>query len=178
MEYSFWNDAAKVGAVMAAAQILAATGDLFLKPALAMLATLFLLAVFVVLLFLFVRHRVASAGADGYSYGQCMKYIFWSMVFAGIVYGAWEIVARNLFFAERYEAQMNEMLAILPRVYSAEQLDMAVSMMRSMFFSPIWLVVLSVLTCVIKGCFFGFFIAAFAQREADIFSDSGEGGHE
>lgn len=178
MENSFWNEVAKVGAVMAVVQILAAVGDLFLKPALAMPTTLFLLAVFVVLLLLFVRRRVASAGADGYSYGQCMKYIFWSMVFAGILYAAWEIVARNLFFPERYEAQINEALALLPRVYSAEQLDMAVAMARSMFFSPIWLVVLSVLTCVVKGCFFGFFIAAFAQREADIFSDSGQNDHE
>ena len=178
MENSFWNDAAKVGAVMAVVQILAAAGDLFLKPALTMPATLLFIAVFVVLLLVFVKRRAVAAGAAGYSYGQCMKYIFWSMVFAGIIYGAWEIVARNLFFTERYEAQMNEALAILPRVYSAEQLDMAVAMVRSMFFSPIWLVVLSVLTCVVKGCFFGFFIAAFAQREADIFSDSGEGGHE
>ncbi len=175
---AFWNDVAKAGAVMAGVQILAVMADLFLTPSSAIWATLFFVALFVVLLFVLARRRAARVGAAGFNYGQCMKYFFWMMVFAGILYGAWEIIARNVLFTERYEEQMNEALAVMPRFYSAGQIDMARSMLRSMFFSPVWLVVLSVLTCVIKGCFFGLFVAAFVQRQPDIFSDSEERTHE
>lgn len=178
MENSFWNDAAKSGAVMALVQILAVTADLFLKPSLATLSTLFFVAVFVAVLVLFAKRRAVLAGTAGFSYGQCMKYVFWTMFFAGILYGAWEIVARNLLFTGRYEEQMAEMLALMSRIYPADMLDMATSMLRSMFFSPAWLVVLSVLSCVIKGCFFGLFIAAFTQRQPDVFNDSEEQDHE
>ena len=93
---AFWNDVAKAGAVMAGVQILAVMADLFLTPSSAIWATLFFVALFVVLLFVLARRRAARVGAAGFNYGQCMKYFFWMMVFAGILYGAWEIIDSEL----------------------------------------------------------------------------------
>lgn len=125
------------------------------------------MAVFVVLLFFFTKRRVLlyGRGENGYGYGQCMKYIFWMMCFSGVLIGAWEIVARNVLFASRYETLLGESLKAMASLYSEAQLEMAVSMARTMFFSPIWVVVLSVLGAVVQGCFFGLFVSAFTKRD-------------
>lgn len=161
---NFWNDAAKWGAVMALVQIVFTTAGLFWRSSLLSLVSV---VVFVVLLFFFTKRRVLlyGRGENGYGYGQCMKYIFWMMCFSGVLIGAWEIVARNVLFASRYETLLGESLKAMASLYSEAQLEMAVSMARTMFFSPIWVVVLSVLGAVVQGCFFGLFVSAFTKRD-------------
>ena len=58
------------------------------------------------------------------------------MCFSGVLIGAWEIVARNVLFASRYETLLGESLKAMASLYSEAQLEMAVSMARTMFFSP------------------------------------------
>lgn len=97
---NFWNDAAKYGAFMAIAQILFSTAGLFWRsPLLSFLSVV----VIVLMIYFFTRRRVTLYGADeGYSYGQCMKFIFWMACFSGILWGTWEIVGRNPdIFSER-----------------------------------------------------------------------------
>ena len=150
---NFWNDAAKWGAVMALVQIVFTTAGLFWRSSLLSLVSV---AVFVVLLFFFTKRRVLlyGRGENGYGYGQCMKYIFWMMCFS-----------RNVLDASRYETLLGESLKAMASLYSEAQLEMAVSMARTMFFSPIWVVVLSVLGAVVQGCFFGLFVSAFTKRD-------------
>lgn len=103
---NFWNDAAKYGAFMAIAQILFSTAGLFWRSS---LLSFLSVVVIVLMIYYFTRRRVTLYGTDeGYSYGQCMKFIFWMACFSGILWGAWEIVGRNLFFADRYEAMLKE----------------------------------------------------------------------
>ncbi len=165
---TFWNDAALCGILMGVA------GAIFQFVAIqwptSTLLSFCCLALFVVLLFISTKNRSTSAKTDGFSYGQGLKFIFWVMVFAGIVTGAWEIVARNVFFTEKYEEVMNQALATVESFYPADMFDMMVSMSRKVMFSPIWIVVASVLGSVIKGVFFGLFIAAFTRRNPDIFA--------
>lgn len=115
-------------------------------------------------------------GADeGYSYGQCMKFIFWMACFSGILWGAWEIVGRNLLFADRYEAMLQENMQVMATIYSEQQLELVAPMMRSIFFSPIWVVVSSVVGSIFQSCFFGLFISGLTRRNPDIFSERGNG---
>lgn len=161
---NFWNDAAKYGAIVALAEILfGVLGILWKSTPLSFLSVV----VFIILIYVFTKRRVMLYGRSesGYSYGQCMKYIFGMMIFSGILVGAWEIVARNVLFTEEYEVVMNESLAIVANMYTGAQLDMAVGMMKSLLFSPIWIVVMCVLGDIISGCFFGLFISAFTKRD-------------
>lgn len=160
---NFWDDAARWGALMAVVQILFSTVGLFWKS---QVLSLLSLAVFITLLFVLTKRRaLLYGGENGYSYGQCMKYIFWMMCFSGVLVGAWEIAARRLLFPAYYEAALEESLKMVSSLYGPAQMELAVSMARTMLFSPIWIVVLSILGSVIQGCFFGLFISAFAKRE-------------
>lgn len=170
---NFWNDAAKYGAFMAIAQILFSTAGLFWRsPLLSFLSVV----VIVLMIYFFTRRRVTLYGADeGYSYGQCMKFIFWMACFSGILWGAWEIVGRNLLFAVRYEAMLQENMQVMATIYSEQQLELVAPMMRSIFFSPIWVVVSSVVGSIFQSCFFGLFISGLTRRNPDIFSERGNG---
>ena len=113
---NFWNDAAKYGAFMAIAQILFSTAGLFWRSS---LLSFLSVVVIVLMIYYFTRRRVTLYGTDeGYSYGQCMKFIFWMACFSGILWGAWEIVGRNLFFADRYEAMLKENMQVMASIYS------------------------------------------------------------
>jgi len=168
---TFWNDAARTGAVMALVQILFAVAGLYWTS---WLLSLLSTAIFVTLLYLFVKERSLRQGAGGYSFGACMKYIFWMMVFAGILYGAWEIVARNALFTENYERMLDESLSIVAKSLPAAQLDQVAALSREVLFSPLWIVVQCIFGCVIRGAFFGLFVSAFVRREPDLFSDDND----
>lgn len=167
---NFWNDAAKYGAIIAVVSILFSILGMYWTNA---LVSVFSIATFITLLFLFTKRRVTlyGGGEAGYSYGQCLKFIFWMMVFAGILDGAYEIVARNFLFPEKYEEAMNAMLNIFAtsKIYSNEQLEMMVSLSKSMMYSPIWIMIASILSSIIKGVFFGLFVSAFTKRNVDVF---------
>ena len=168
---NFWDDAARWGALLALVQIVFSTIGIFWKSS---IVSLLSLVTVVTLLYLLTKRRTLLYGANGYSYGACMKYIFWMSLFSGILIGAWEIAARNLLFTPYYERALEESLKLVAPLYSTTQLDMASAMIREMFFSPIWIVVLSILGAVIQGCFFGLFVSAFAKREMPWPTDGGD----
>ena len=59
--------------------------------------------------------------------------------------------------------------------YSEQQLELVAPMMHSVFFSPIWVVVSSVVGSIFQSCFFGLFISGLTRRNPDIFSERGNG---
>jgi len=126
---NFWDDAARWGALMAVVQILFSTVGLFWKS---QVLSLLSLAVFITLLFVLTKRRALLYGSEnGYSYGQCMKYIFWMMCFSGVLVGAWEIAARRLLFPAYYEAALEESLKMVSSLYGPAQMELAVSMART-----------------------------------------------
>lgn len=170
---NFWNDAAKYGALLALAMIMFSFVGMYVKSS---LLTIVSFAVFFVLLYCFTRRRTLryGNGASGYSYGQCMKYIAWMMTFAGILIGAYEIVARNVLFTEIYTEQLDQTINALIQTgfYNSAQQEMMVSMTRSMFFSPIWIVVTTVLGWLIYGVVAGLIVSAFTKRDPDVFTEN------
>lgn len=168
---NLWNDAAKYGAIMGLLSIVFGVIANFVQG---FWLSLLALALFVTLLFLFTRRRVRiyGDGPAGYGYGQCLKYIFLMMLFAGILDGAYQIVAVNWLFAAHYDEMLNTTLATLASsgFYTEEQLDLVIGMTRNLMHSPLYLVFSSVLGAVIKGVFFGLIVSAYVKREPNVFA--------
>lgn len=168
---NFWNDAAKYGGLLALAMILFGFAGMYAPSGWLTFASY---AVFAAMLYYFTRLRTMryGGGENGYGYGQCMKYIFWMMVFAGILIGAYEIVARNVFFTAQYTEQLELSVNALVRsgLYNSAQQEMIASMARSMVFSPVWIVVTSVIGWVIFGTVTGLIVAAFTKRDPNVFA--------
>lgn len=179
MKNSFWNDAARYGAILGVEEIVFMLLET-LKPSV-LLGWLHFIA-FVVLLVLFTRRRanLYGSGDEGYSYGQCWKYIVCMSLFAGVLAGAYSILAANFFFPEQYRAQVDQVLAGLSQsgIYSADMLRDMKSMMTKMVVSPFWVMVSSLFSYALKGMFCGLIIAAFTKREPKIFISESNSDHE
>ena len=67
------------------------------------------------------------------------------------------------------------LMQVMATIYSEQQLELVAPMMRSIFFSPIWVVVSSVVGSIFQSCFFGLFISGLTRRNPDIFSERGNG---
>lgn len=168
---NLWNDAAKYGAIMGLVAIAFNVAAIYVKSG---YLTFLSLAVFITLIFLFTRRRVAEygSGPNGYSYGQCLKFIFFMMLFAGILEGAYQIVATHWLFADKYKEALDTSFALIGNmgIYTDDQLEMATDLARRMMYSPIWLICSGVIGSVIKGVFFGLIVSAFTRRDPDVFA--------
>lgn len=165
---NFWNDAARYGVIMALLAILFDVLGFYVQHSLLSVLSLVL---FVLLLGYFTRRRVAEYGTpeSGYSYGQCLGFIVCVMLCAGFIEGAFMGVAVNWLFAAKYETALAQSVAILENTgfYTADQIEMIMKLMRS----PLVQIFSGMFGSVIKGGFFGLFIAAFAKRDPDVFSN-------
>lgn len=158
---NFWNDAALSGVYVALLAILFDIIGFYAQHALLSLVSLVL---FVGLLTWCTKLRVARYATDeeGYGYGRCLGYILAVMLCAGFLEGAFMSVAANWLFAAKYEASIGESMALLESTgfYTSDMMDM----MARMLHSPLVLIFSTMFGSVLKGLFFGLFIAAFARR--------------
>ncbi|MCH5335291.1 MAG: DUF4199 domain-containing protein [Alistipes sp.] len=169
----FWEDAARYGAYLGLADAAFQLLNTW-KPS--GLLSLVHIVVIVTLLVMFTKRRVALYGAEGYSYGQCWKYIFFVSVFAGILLGAYSVVASNFLFPEKYRELVSRSLSVVAQtgIYSDDMLRGLSGMYEKLFFSPLWVVLTNVLGAALRGAFYGLFIAAFTKREAPVFPDNND----
>lgn len=172
---TFWQEASRYGAILGVVEILfLLLGTLLYRNAAAApLLMLVHLVVFIALLYIFTKRRATLYGAkEGYSYGNGLRFIFFLSIFAGVLCGAYEIVARNWLFSGIYRDQLHQSLAVLSQMnLSNAQLSEVKQMTETISFSPIWIVVCDVLSMIFRGVFFGLFVAAFTRREPNIFSE-------
>lgn len=167
---NFWTDAARCGALLGVAEIAFAVWGMYSSS---WIVGLLHFAATVGLLVYFTRCRVAlyGTGDEGYGYGACLKYIFFCSLFAGVLLGAYNIVASNFLFPERYHELVDKTVAALAQtgLYGDTMLAQVKGMYDKMFFSPVYVVLTNVLGMAVRGGFFGLFIAAFTRREAPVF---------
>lgn len=172
---TFWNDASRAGAIIGCVEIVAA----LLAPqaakmgGLSFLLSVILLTAFIVLNYLFTKRRSVLYGAEeGYTYGNGLRFMLCVALFTGVLSGAYEIVARNWIYPTYYRELSDTMLVALAqtKLYTSAQLAEMKEMYQTMLFSPLWVVLASILGQVLKSLFFGLFIAAFTKRDADIFT--------
>lgn len=168
---TFWSDASRYGAILGGVEIVFLLVGALLRGN--GLLSLLELVVFIYLLYRFTNRRATLYGAsEGYSYGNGLRFILWTSIFAGILCGAYEIVARNWIFPAYYHEQLQQSLVALSQLkLSNAQLSEVQAMSEKVSFSPIWIVLGDTLGMLLRGLFFGLFVAAFTRREPDIFNE-------
>ncbi len=174
---TFWTEVSRYGAIIGALEVLfLLLGALFYgKTGLTMIFSVLHVAIFVTLLYLFTKRRSVLYGAEGYSFGDGMKFIFFLSLLAGVLAGAYDIVARNWLFPGLYREMADTMMAAMAqaKLSTKELLEVKESFDKTLF-SPLYVVGSDVLGLALRGLFFGLFIAAFTRREANIFADKKE----
>ena len=99
-----------------------------------------------------------------------------SKIFAGIIAGAYQIVASNFLFPEKYEEMYNTIIATYAQMgtFDNNMMDTMKTLMRSYLFSPIPVLITQVLASIFTYGFYGLFVALGTKREADIFDNTTE----
>ncbi len=170
MKNTFWNDAARAGAIVALPSIFfTAVGFTVSNPGVLSLVSM---VVYFVLVAGFVRRRANSFGDAGYSYGRCVGFTSAVCMCAGFLEGAFSAVAANWLFAEKFAEQLSLTIGMLERtgVYTGEELQMVADMSTS----PLMAVVGSMFGAAIRGALLGLIIAAFTKRDPNIFAEKDE----
>ena len=164
---SFWSDASRGGAIVGVAGVVFSLVGM-LVPSIAFIASL---ANFVV-----TRRRAALYAEEGFTYSQSLGFIVAMGIFAGIIAGAYQIIASNFLFTEVFEESLATSIATLKQtgLYSNDMMDQMSGMMRSYIFSPIPTLLSNIVGNVLLFGFYGLFISIGTKREPDIFDTTTE----
>ncbi len=169
---SFWNEASRCGAIVGLVNVAFSLVGMMI-PSIAFIASLANFAATIYLLFYYTRRR-AQRFSEGYTYSQSLGFIIAIGLFAGIVAGAYQIVASNFLFTEAFEQTYNTTIATLQQsgVYNNEMMDQMSSMMRSYIFSPIPALLSNIVGNVFLFGFYGLFISIGTKHEPYIFDNN------
>lgn len=173
---NFWSDASRGGAILG----LVGVAFLLLGMAISSIAFIASLANFVItiyLLFYFTRRRsMLYAAEEGFTYSQSLGFIVAIGLFAGIISGAYQIIASNFLFSEMFEESLATTISTLKQtgIYNNEMMDQMTSTMRAYIFSPIPSLLSNIVGNVLLFGFYGLFISIGTKREPDIFDTNFE----
>ncbi len=174
MKNTFWNEASRGGAILGAASVAFTCASLFLPQSAGFVMELASFVVTLYLLFYYTKQRADKFPKQGYTYAQSLGFMVAMGVFAGIILGAFQILASNFLFAEVYEEKYQAVIAMYAQYgkFDNNMMDMLTSTMRSYIFSPIPALISNVLASIFTYGFYGLFISIGTKREADIFNNS------
>ncbi len=176
MKNKFWNEASQGGAIIGLVTVTLSFVGMYVPQSVNFVLSLVSFVATIYLLFYFTRRRTAKFAKEGYSYAQCLGFIVAMGVFAGIVAGAYQIVASNFLFPEKFEEVYNTVIATYAQMgtFDNNMMDTMKTLMRSYIFSPIPVLISQVLASIFTYGFYGLFIAIGTKREADIFDNASE----
>lgn len=168
---TFWKNAVRYGAILGVAAIAVDTMALFRSN---MILSIGWLILYIVLIYLFTKRQAQPyvGTEEGFSYGRCWGFIVAMMLFSGLLEGIYMGVAVNHFLAGQYDQSIALTLSTLETTgfYTSAMIDQISSLLHS----PVVLILSNILGSVIKGAFFGLFVAAFTKVEPRPFSDNTE----
>jgi hypothetical protein len=122
------------------------------------------------------KQNVRLAGAEGYSYGRAVGFVFAMMMFAGVVYGVGRFLMMNFIAPDYYDAiNAKSMETALAMYSSMPQYDTILeqsNMMLRMLTNPFVLIIQGVFEMVMKGGFLGLVLCGFLYRKPDIFAET------
>lgn len=172
---SFWNEASRCGAIVGLVNVAIELFKMLIPSA----GFVFGLAGFVITVYLlwhFTSRRAKSFGNEGFTYGQSLGFIAAMGIFAGIVTGAWQILASNFFFVANYEDVYNTAITAYSQTGVIDNASMASlsKMYRAMLFSPVAVLLTNVVGGVLGYGFYGLFISIGTKREPDMFDSADE----
>lgn len=176
MKNKFWNEASRGGAILGLTAMAFALLGMVLPQNIGFVLNLSSFVVTLYLLFYFTKRRADQFPKEGYSYAQCLGFIVAMGIFAGIIAGAYQIVASNFLFPEKYEEMYNTIIATYAQMgtFDNNMMDTMKTLMRSYLFSPIPVLITQVLASIFTYGFYGLFVALGTKREADIFDNTTE----
>ena len=176
MKNKFWNEASRGGAILGLVTMAFALLGMVLPQSIGFVLNLASFVVTLYLLFYFTKRRADQFPKEGYSYAQCLGFIVAMGIFAGIIAGAYQIVASNFLFPEKYEEMYNTIIATYAQMgtFDNNMMDTLKTLMRSYLFSPIPVLITQVLASIFTYGFYGLFVALGTKREADIFDNTTE----
>ena len=176
MKNKFWNEASRGGAILGLVTMAFSLLGMVLPTSFGFVINLASFVVTLYLLFYFTKRRADQFPKEGYSYAQCLGFIVAMGIFAGIIAGAYQIVASNFLFPEKYEETYNTIIATYAQMgtFDNNMMDMMKTLMRSYLFSPIPVLITQVLASIFTYGFYGLFVALGTKREADIFDNTTE----
>lgn len=172
---NFWNEASRGGAIIGLVCVAFALIGMLI-PKVAFVFNLASFVAIIYLLFHFTRSRAALYSQEGFTYSQSLGFIVAMAIFTGIVVGAYQIVASNFLFTEKFEETLNQVIAAYSQmgVMDNATMDKMSSMMRNYMFSPIYVLLSNVLSYIFYFAFLGLFISLGTKREPDLFDQSEE----
>lgn len=167
---TFWKDASRAGAIIGLVTIVTSVLGILL-PSIAFVINLINFVATVYLLFYFTRRRSMLYIKEGFTYTQSLGFIAAIAIFAGIIMGAYQIVASNFLFTEHFEKTVSELITTYASmgVIDNKTLETMKDSMHTYIFSPIPVLLSQIFSCVLTFCFYGLFISIGTKREADIF---------
>lgn len=176
MKNKFWNEASRGGAILGLVTMAFSLLGMVLPTSFGFVINLASFVVTLYLLFYFTKRRADQFPKEGYSYAQCLGFIVAMGIFAGIIAGAYQIVASNFLFPEKYEEMYNTIIATYAQLgtFDNNMMDTLKTLMRSYLFSPIPVLITQVLASIFTYGFYGLFVALGTKREADIFDNTTE----
>ena len=176
MKNKFWNEASRGGAILGLIAMAFGLLAMVLPQSVGFVLNVASFVVTLYLLFYFTKRRADQFPKEGYSYAQCLGFIVAMGVFAGIIAGAYQIVASNFLFPEKYEETYNTIIATYAQMgtFDNNMMDTLKTLMRSYLFSPIPVLITQVLASIFTYGFYGLFVALGTKREADIFDNTTE----
>ena len=172
---NFWNEASRGGAIVGLANVAFSALGMFI-PSISFVASLVNFVVTIYLLFHFTRRRSLLFIKEGYTYSESLGFIVAMGMFAGIISGAYQIVASNFLFTDMFEQTMNTTIATLQQsgVYNNEMIDQMSSLMRAYIFSPIPALLSNIVGNVLYFGFCGLFISIGTKCEPNIFDNNSQ----
>ena len=132
---AFWNEASRCGAIVGLVNVAFELGKMSV-PSIAFVLGLANFVVTIYLLWRFASRRAKSFGNEGFTYGQSLGFIVAMGIFAGIITGAYQILASNFLFVDKYEEVYNTLIATSSQMGMIDNATMASmsKIYRAMFF--------------------------------------------
>lgn len=169
---SFWNQAARDGAIVGCAYaVLRLLSDLLVTAKLGGMGNVLNIVTIACLVFLYYRFTARRAALratpeEGYGYGKCLGYIAAMSLFAGVIMAAYAVAASLILFPEAYAATYQATFSQMAAMGYPED---AIAQMYAMAKSPAVIAFSMVLGTCFQGLLMGLIIAAFVKRPAQPF---------
>jgi hypothetical protein len=177
MKNKFWNEVSYCGAVLGLISIAFSLVAIY-TPESAKIVSVILsglnFVATIYLLFYYTKRRAAQFTEEGYTYAQCLGFMVAAGIFAGIITGAYQIVASNFFFTEYYNTLYKTMIATYAQMGMLDNnmMDTLKTTLHAYIFSPMPVLITNVLSMCLSFGFYGLFIAIATKRDADIFDST------
>lgn len=175
---NFWVEALKAGTIIGLVSVAFALVSQVIEEQATLLSVVnFASTVVTILLaFAFVRKFAAShTPQEGFSYGRGVGFVVATMLFVGVLSGAYSSVMANFFIREDLLQIVDQTMAQVQDMLPADSFEQTYSTMRSSVTNPFLLTISSVISNGFFGLLVGLCVSVITRRQPDIFADGNQG---